>query len=88
MNKIRYAIYKILHIRYAIKQPSVYCPKHCHSSVHLKSDVKHLHRPVNPFLHPHLTSSLHTFEACGKSVYNGVIPFSTFFQPNCQTFRP
>ena len=34
---------------------------------------KHEHRPMHPFLHPLLTSYLHTFETSGKSVHKGVI---------------
>ena len=63
------------------------CPKRWHSFVHFKSDDKHLHRPVHLNLHPHLTSSLYTFEACGKSVHNGIISISTFCQPHWQAFR-
>ena len=61
--------------------PFVHWPRHWHSSVYFKSDVKHLHRPVHPFLHPSLISSLHTFKACDKSVDNGIISFSTFANP-------
>ena len=40
------------------------------------------------FLHPHLLSSLHTFKACGKSVHNDIISFSTFCQPHWQASPP
>ena len=46
--------------------------------MHSKSDFKHLHRPVDPFLHLYLTSSL----------YNGIISFFTFCRPHWQTSRP
>ena len=63
------------------------CPKRWGSSVHFKSDDKHLHSPVHLFLHPHLTSSLYMFETCGKSVHNGIISISTFGQPLWQASR-
>ena len=53
-----------------------------------KSGVKYLHRSENPFLHPYLISSLHTFEACSKSVQNDIILFSTFCQTHWQASRP
>ena len=56
-----------------------YIAQNIDSSLHFKSDVKHLHRPLHLFLHPHLTSSLHRFETCGRSVHNRIISFSTFF---------
>ena len=68
--------------------PFLHYPKHWHSSVHFKSDVKHLHRPVHPFLHPMLTSFLHTFEVCDKSVHNRIISFYIFCQPHWQVLRP
>ena len=54
------------------------CPKDWYSSVHSKSDFKHLHRPVEPFLYLYLTSSL----------YNGIFSFFTFCRPHWQVSRP
>ena len=39
-------------------------------------------------LNTHLTSYLHMFKACGKSVHKGFISFSTFCQPYRQASRP
>ena len=55
--------------------------------MHFKSDAKHLHHLVHFFLHPYLTSYLHSFKACGKSAHNGIISFSTFCQPYWQASR-
>ena len=65
-----------------------YCPIHWHSSLYFKSDIKNLHCSVHLFLHPHLTNSLHMFKACGKSVNNGIISFSTFCQHHWQASEP
>ena len=54
------------------------CPKDWYSSMHSKSDFKHLHRPVEPFLYLYLTSSL----------YNGIFSFFTFCRPHWQASRP
>ena len=43
---------------------------------------------MHPFLHPRLTSSLHTFESCCKSVHKVVISFSTFCQSHWQESWP
>ena len=50
------------------------CPNHLQCSVQFKSDFQHLDLqcPVHPFLHPHLTSSLH----------NGITLFFTLCQPH------
>ena len=54
------------------------CPKDWYSSMHSKSDFKHFHRPVEPFLYLYLTSSL----------YNGIFSFFTFCRPHWQASRP
>ena len=45
-------------IRYAINQHDLSFI-HLYNSLHFKSGVKYLHRPVHLFLHPYLTNSLH-----------------------------
>ena len=46
-------------------------PMHAYSSVQLNSFLTHLQRAVQDFLHPHVTSMRHAFDASSKVVLTG-----------------
>ena len=59
-----------------------HCPEQTHNPVHGRLALKHLQFPLHRFVHLHLISSQHSFEASGSTVQNGCHPLSFFFQPH------
>ena len=48
-----------------------HCPEQRHSSVYGKLEAEHLQLPAHRFLHLHLISSRHPFDASDSTVQNG-----------------
>ena len=61
--------------------PFVYCPEQKHNYVHGKLFCKHLQRPEQDFLQPHLIRIWHPSDASGNVVQNGLKCPSDFSQP-------
>ena len=44
---------------------------HLQRAVHFNAALEHLHRPLHPFLHPHLSNSWHDLAASGSVLHCG-----------------